>query len=127
MKKIKSIILLTPVLLFILGAASCDAQIPNAKTVSVNVYGNCGMCKKTIEQAGNKRNKALVDWDAETKKAKITFNEKKTNIDKVLKRIAEAGYDNEKYYAPDDVYDELHGCCQYDRKPKTESKTNKKL
>lgn len=119
MKNIKSILLLIPMMIFTLGITSCDAQIPNAKTVEVNVYGNCGMCKKTIEKAGNKNNKANVDWDSETKIAVVTFNEKKTTLDKVLKRIANAGYDNEKYYAPDDVYEELHGCCQYDRKPKT--------
>jgi hypothetical protein len=25
---------------------SCDAQVNNAKTDTVKIYGNCGMCKK---------------------------------------------------------------------------------
>ena len=119
MNKIQSTMLLLIAMIFTMGIYSCEAQIPNAKTVEVQVYGNCGMCKKTIEKAGNKRNKAHVEWDSETKKAVITYNEKKTTADKVLKRIANAGYDNETYYAPNAVYDELHGCCQYDRKPRT--------
>lgn len=119
MNKIKSIITIMMLMFFTMGITSCEAQVPNAKTVEVNIYGNCGMCKKTIENAGNKKNKAQVDWDAETKMATLTFNEKKTTLKKVLKRIANAGYDNELYYAPDAVYEELHGCCQYDRKPKT--------
>lgn len=121
MNNLKSMIVVLSAIIISMSATSCEAQIPNAKTVEVTVYGNCGMCKKTIEKAGNKRNKAQVDWDSETKVAVVTFNKKKTNLDKVLKRIANAGYDNEKYYAPDDVYEELHGCCQYDRKPKTKN------
>ena len=32
---------------------SCEAQVKNAKTETVKIYGNCGMCEKTIETAGN--------------------------------------------------------------------------
>ena len=28
------------------------------------------------------------------------------------------GYDTEKYRADDEVYEKLHYCCQYERKPK---------
>lgn len=105
-------------MIFAMGITSCEAQIPNAKTVKVEINGNCGMCKKTIEKAGNKKKQSEVDWDSETKTALVTFNEKKTTLDEVLERIANAGYDNEKYQAPDDVYNKLHGCCQYDRKLK---------
>ena len=31
---------------------SCEAQVKNAKTETVKIYGNCGMCEKTIETAG---------------------------------------------------------------------------
>lgn len=121
MNKIKTILIIIPFMIFAMGMTSCEAQVPNAKTVEVNVYGNCGMCKKTIEKAGNRKNKSLVEWDSETKIAVVTYNEKKTTLKKVLKRIANAGYDNESYYAPDGVYEKLHGCCQYDRKPKTKN------
>ncbi|HCI58059.1 MAG TPA: mercury transporter, partial [Bacteroidetes bacterium] len=33
--------------------SSCNAQIKNAKTETVKIYGNCEMCEKTIEAAGN--------------------------------------------------------------------------
>ena len=95
--------------------SSCGAQIKNAETKTVTIYGNCGMCEKTIEKAGNKKRESSVDWDKETKKATITYNSKKTNADEVLQRIALAGYDSESFRAPDNVYDNLHGCCQYDR------------
>lgn len=95
---------------------SCDAQIKNAVKQEVHIYGNCGMCKKTIEKAGNKNKEAHVDWDKDTKMAIITFDKNQTDLSKILKRIAEAGYDNEQFTAPDKAYNALHGCCQYDRK-----------
>lgn len=95
---------------------NCTAQnIANAKTETVKIYGNCGMCEKTIEKAAAQKGTAKADWDTDTKMAKITFDSTKTNLDDVLKRIAAAGYDSDQFRAPDDVYANLHGCCQYDR------------
>jgi len=101
------------------------AQIKNAKTETAKVNGNCGMCKRTIEKAGNVKNEAQVVWDADNQRASITYDAEKTTMDTVLKRIAQVGYDNEKYLAPDEVYANLHDCCQYDRKLK-QSKSSKK-
>lgn len=98
-----------------------NAQIKNAKTESVKIYGNCGMCERTIEKAGNIKKIADVDWNKETKMATITYDASKTNQDEILKRIALAGYDSDKFLAPDDVYAKLPECCQYDRVNKSES------
>lgn len=92
-----------------------NAQIKNAKTESVKIYGNCGMCETKIEKAGNIKKIANVDWNQETQMATLTYDAKKTNQDEILKRIALVGYDSDKFLAPDDVYNNLHGCCQYDR------------
>lgn len=94
---------------------SCLAQIKNAKIETVKVYGNCGMCQTTIELAGNVKKVAKVDWNTETKMATLTYDNTKTNQDEILKRIALAGYDSDKFLAPDDAYNKLHGCCQYER------------
>ena len=34
-----------------LSFTACNAQIKNAKTTTVKIYGNCGMCESTIEKA----------------------------------------------------------------------------
>jgi copper chaperone CopZ len=99
--------------------SSCNAQIKNAKTESVKIYGNCEMCEKTIETAGSVKKIANVDWNKDTKMATITYDSTKTNQDEILKRIALAGYDSDKFLAPDDVYSKLAGCCQYERVNKT--------
>jgi copper chaperone CopZ len=115
MKSIKILMAITVLLSF----TALNAQIKNATTESVKIYGNCGMCESTIEKAGNVKKVAEVDWDKDTKIAIITYDSTKTNQDKILKRIALAGYDSDKFLAPDDVYRKLQGCCQYERVTKT--------
>lgn len=110
----------------LLSFTSCNAQIKNAKTETVKIYGNCGMCEKTIEKAGNIKYAAKVDWNADTKMATITYDSNKTNQDAILKRIALSGYDSDKFLAPDDAYSKLAGCCQYDRTAKISVKTETK-
>ena len=111
---------------FVLLSTTIYAQIKNAKTETVKVYGNCGMCESKIEKAGSVNKIAKVDWNQETSMATITYDSKKTNQDEILKRIALVGYDSDKFLAPDDVYNNLHGCCQYDRVAKTPIKEEMK-
>jgi copper chaperone CopZ len=106
----------TPILLLsalLLGSA--NAQVNNARIVSVHITGNCGMCKKTIEAAALVKHEAMAEWNSDTKLATITYDSTRTDEDAVLKRIALAGYDNASYLAPDAAYAALPGCCQYDR------------
>lgn len=109
------------ILLLFVSFASCNAQIKNETSITEKIAGNCGMCKKTIEKAGNLKNEASVNWDKESKIATITFDSKKTSKDVILKRIALAGYDNNSYLAPKEAYDNLPQCCQYERLNKQES------
>lgn len=106
-------------IMLLFSCSSCNAQIKNAKTESVKIYGNCEMCEKTIEAAGNLKKIANVDWNKDSKIATITYDITKTNQDEILKRIALAGYDSDKFLAPDDVYSKVAGCCQYERVNKT--------
>ncbi|MGV9004329.1 DUF3347 domain-containing protein [Flavobacterium sp.] len=115
----KSISNLMVALVFLLSFTTSNAQLKNSKIETVKIYGNCGMCEKTIEKAGSIKKTAIVDWNKDTKMATLTYDSKKTNQDEILKRIALAGYDSDKFLAPDDVYATLHGCCQYDRESKT--------
>jgi copper chaperone CopZ len=118
MKSIKALM----AVLVLLSFTACNAQIKNEKTESVKIFGNCGMCEKTIEKAGNLKNIANVDWDKDSKMATITYDSKMTNQDEILKRIALSGYDSEKFLAPNDAYAKLPDCCQYERKAQTVAK-----
>lgn len=105
------------VLLFTI--TSCTAQIKNVKTETVNIYGNCGMCKTNIETAAFKKKVSSAVWDKETKTAILTYDSTQTTAVAILKKIALAGYDNQLFYAPADAYDKLDECCQYKRKQQT--------
>ncbi len=101
-----------PVLLFF---GSCSAQIKNVQTSTVRIDGDCPMCEKTIEKVAYVKGEAEADWDVDAKTARITFDSTRTTLDAVLQPIAHAGYDNERYLAPDAAYSALPGCCQYER------------
>jgi len=106
----------------LLSFTASNAQIKNAKTESIKIYGNCDMCKSTIEKAGNLKKIAKVTWNKDTKMATLTYDAKKTNQDEIWKRIALRGYDSDKFLAPDNVYAKLQSCCQYERKGKVVAK-----
>ena len=120
MKSISKILVAITILL---SFTSCNAQIKNATTETVKIYGNCAMCEERIEKAGNLKNIAKVDWNVDTKMATLTYDAKQTNKDAILKRIALSGHDSDKFLAPDNTYSKLPGCCQYDREAKVPVKT----
>ena len=94
---------------------SCEAQIKNPKAETAKVYGNCGMCKKTIEKAANEKGVVNASWDVDSNILTMTYDAAKTNPDAILKKVAYAGYDSDKFKAPTEAYEGLHGCCQYER------------
>jgi hypothetical protein len=100
---------------FLLSITSCASGFKNATTQTVQINGNCGMCETTIENAGNKKKEATLDWNRETKLAVLVYDSVKTNRDEILKRVALAGYDNQSFRADDAVYNSLPGCCHYSR------------
>lgn len=80
------------------------------------VYGNCGMCEKTIEGSlKDVDGVTLADWDKETDQMTVSFNPEKITLDAIKQKIADAGYDSDTHKAKEDTYNSLPGCCQYER------------
>lgn len=86
-----------------------------AQTETFQVLGNCGMCKRTIEKAATQAGAASANWDVEKDLLTVSFDSAKTSVDAIQKAVALSGYDNVGYKAPSEAYNNLHGCCQYDR------------
>ncbi|GAA0886926.1 hypothetical protein GCM10009120_55250 [Sphingobacterium siyangense subsp. cladoniae] len=112
MRLISLLSLVIPVLL---STQHTHAQIKNAKTATVKVFGNTPAVKTIIEKEGKDGQFAKVDWNQTTKLAVVIYDSSKTSTDEVLKRIALAGFDNEKFLAPDDAYIQLAKAEQYER------------
>jgi len=107
----KQVLILTG--LFLIGAMTVFAQ---SKTEKFKVYGNCGMCKNRIEKAAKSVDSVTAaEWNKVTKMLELTYDESKTNIHKVHMAIAKVGHDTDMHKAKDEVYNNLPGCCKYDR------------
>lgn len=112
----KNIVLMLCVVFVGLSAQAQEKKNKNAK-YSIDVNGNCEQCKKRIEKAAYSVSgvKSAL-WSVETHQLSLIVNEEKTSISVVKKAIAKVGHDTEEEKATDEVYDNLHHCCQYDRK-----------
>lgn len=94
-------------------AATLFAQ---TTTKEIKVSGNCGMCKKKIEKAAALPGVTSAVWDKKTKELTLVYDAAKVSSDKVEQSVANAGYDTEKFVAPEKAYKALDECCQYDDK-----------
>ncbi|WP_185145501.1 TonB-dependent receptor domain-containing protein [Chryseobacterium sp. G0201] len=79
------------------------------------VKGNCASCKARIEKAAKDAGANSADWNAEKQTVTLDFDSTKTSADKILKKIADVGHDNEKYKSNDSTYKNLPSCCLYYR------------
>ena len=99
---------------------SCSSGDEAGKeTAKFTVYGNCEMCEKTIEGSlEGVEGVASADWNVETDEMTVDFDPEVITLDKIKQKIADVGYDSDSHRAKDNVYDNLHGCCQYERPEK---------
>ena len=91
------------------------SSIENPKTETFKVWGNCGMCKKTIETALKKKG-VEGNWNKKTKIISVTYDSLKYTSQQVHDIICSAGYDTEKCRGNDEAYENLHECCKYERR-----------
>ena len=69
--------LISKLMIFItilLSFTASHAQVKNLKTEHVKIFGNCGMCKNSIEKAGNVKKVSKVDWNQETMMATLSYD-----------------------------------------------------
>ena len=91
-------------------------EILDNKTETFKVYGNCGMCEKTIE-GSLKSIKGIekADWNKETKMMEATFDPAVISLKEIKQKIATVGYDTDEVRATNKAYNGLARCCQYER------------
>jgi copper chaperone CopZ len=85
-------------------------------TDSFTVYGNCGMCKRTIEGSlKDAKGVQLANWETATDQLTISYDSSLITLDQIKQKIADVGYDSDTHRAESEVYNALPGCCQYER------------
>ena len=93
-----------------------NTVVATEKTEKFTVYGNCGMCERTIEKSLKKvEGVSKADWDIDTGEMTVTFDMEFITLDAIKQKIADVGYDSDSHRAKDTVYNNLPGCCQYER------------
>lgn len=111
----KTMKMLVSVMIAVLFSFQLTAQDSKLKKETLNVSGNCDMCKSRIEAAAKSGGAVNAAWDARTQILAVTFDGAKTNPDNIAKKVAAAGHDAGKFKSEDKVYNALPGCCKYDR------------
>lgn len=111
----KYLVLLLAVLGVAFTSTAQEKKNKNSK-VDVEVKGNCDMCKKRIEKAafGVKGVKS-AEWHSDDQTLHLIIDENKTTPLKVEEAVAKAGHDTKEVKATNENYDNLHGCCKYER------------
>ncbi|MBD1431166.1 carboxypeptidase-like regulatory domain-containing protein [Sphingobacterium litopenaei] len=84
-------------------------------TATFEVSGNCGMCKSRIEKAAKLTGVESAIWNIEDHKITVKYNFSKVKLASIQQAIAQAGHDTPLFQAPDEVYNKLHECCEYER------------
>lgn len=111
----KHLLILLVLVITLSGLASCQSKNSVIKT-SFKVYGNCGMCKKTIEGSlADAKGIKSKGWNKKTKILSIEYDSTQIKMAEIHKLIATSGYDTELVKGNDAAYENLHECCHYDR------------
>ena len=112
----KKLILVLMVSLMGISVQAQEKKNKNAK-YDIEVNGNCDMCKKRIEKAALsvKGVKSAV-WHIDHQDLHLVLDENKATVDQVHEAVAKVGHDTEKVKATDEAFNNLHGCCQFERK-----------
>ena len=91
-----------------------SATVHKEDHASINVSGNCEMCKERIEKAAlNVKGVTSASWDIKNKELHINYKDSESTVDAISKAIAKAGHDTDKYKADNTVYNSLPECCKY--------------
>ena len=122
-KNLTILLIIIPLLsILIFKSFSEEKKIPEPEKIvelmgtqtTFGVKGNCGMCKKTIENAANSVNGVMkVEWNQNTKQVNLVYDSQIADLMSVHKAIAKSGYDTEVVKHDPDSYENLPLCCQY--------------
>jgi mercuric ion binding protein len=93
-----------------------DVKKSKNKEVVLKTSGICEMCEKRIEKAAfSVKGVKSAAWYVDSQDIHLIFDENKCSKEDIAKAIANVGHDTSLVKASDKAYEELHGCCKYER------------
>ncbi|MFC0182354.1 Copper chaperone CopZ [Pseudarcicella hirudinis] len=102
-------------LVFLLASILTYATGPKPQTVKIKTSAICEMCKARIEKnLAFTKGVSDADLNLDDKVITVTFNPKKTSVDKIKQAISEVGYDADELTANEKGYNKLPSCCKKD-------------
>ena len=115
----KSFFKLIAVALFLFTANSFAQEQKTIQTAVIKTQIYCDHCKQ-CESCGDKFNKTLlkekgvqmVVLDEKEMTIKVTYNSKKTDLNKIRTAISKLGFDADDVKADPVAYEGLDGCCK---------------
>ncbi|MGB0789117.1 MAG: heavy-metal-associated domain-containing protein, partial [Marinirhabdus sp.] len=97
-------------------AATASLDIENLTTGSVYIYGNCGMCEaRIVKAAKDVPGVGAASWDEATKILEVKYDPEKASVAQVEKAVVAVGHDSKNHKTDARTYNNLPGCCQYER------------
>lgn len=87
-------------------------------TIQLIIYGNCGMCKDRIETAA----KEIIGvqtayWEPTSQLLTLRVQDVIFDVLELHKTMTSLGHDTDEMRADNEVYENLHSCCKYERPP----------
>jgi len=105
--------ILTAFSLILLFSSTLKAQSDKPVETNIKVNGVCGMCKARIESAALIKGVKFAEWDKTEQTLKVVYKPSKVSEIAIHEAVAAAGHDTQKSKAPEEVYNDLPGCCAY--------------
>lgn len=113
MKKVKSILLSSIIVMFVMSSGIVKAQDATTAELKVKTSAVCDMCKETIEKyVAFEKGVKKSNLDVESKMLTVTYNPTKTTPEKIRLAVSKSGYDADEVPANPKAYKKLAACCK---------------
>lgn len=109
----KTLFLIIASILFINNTIAQEKAKKEIKTISIKVEGNCGECKKRIENAAYIKGVKNSSWDEKTKNLTLVYRADKVSEKQIHQAIAKSGHETPNVKADQEAYSNLPDCCKY--------------
>ena len=113
MKKAKSILLSSIIVMFVMSTKTIKAQDATTAELKIKTSAVCDMCKETIEKyVAFEKGIKKSTLDVESKILTVIYNPTKITPERIRLAVSKSGYDADEVPADPKAYKKLNACCK---------------